>query len=85
MTGLVQDHREVCRTFGLVEIVGQLPQHGCVAINGADRRALWIGEWRQAVIGPENIGGSIDEIEVLLFIHHGGTSSESRSWGAPTG
>lgn len=56
----------MCWTIRLIEVVRQLPQHGRVAIYRTDRLAMLIGERRQPVIGPENIGGAIDEIEMLL-------------------
>ena len=68
---LVENHREVRRAFRLVEIFGQLPQHGGVAVDRADRRAFGVSEGRQSVIGTENVGGSVDEIEVVFIGHHG--------------
>ncbi len=63
---LVEDHRQMGRAVLLIELVGKLPQHGRIAINRAHRRALRIGERGQAVIGAEDIGRAIDEIEMLL-------------------
>ena len=65
----IEDHREVGRPVGLVEIGGELPQHRGVAIDCAHRRAFRIGQRRQPVIGAEDVGGTIDEIEVVLFGH----------------
>ena len=56
----------MCWTIRLVEVVRQFPQHGRVAIYRTNRLAMFIGERGQPVIGPENIGGAIDEIEMLL-------------------
>ena len=68
----IEDHREVGRPVGLVEIGGELPQHRGVAIDRADRRAFRVRQRRQPVIGAEDIGRAIDEIEVFLFSHCGG-------------
>ena len=56
----------MCWTIRLIEVVRQFPQHGRIAIYRANRLAMFIGERGQPVIGPENIGGAIDEIEMLL-------------------
>ena len=69
--GLVEDHREVSRPIGMVEVLGQPPQHRGVAIDRADRHALRVGQRGQAVIGPENVGRTVDQIEVLLRRCHG--------------
>jgi hypothetical protein len=59
-----------------VEIIGQLPQHRGVAIDRADRHALRVGERGQAVIGAEDVGRAIDQVEVLPgtvgAVHRGG-------------
>jgi hypothetical protein len=60
--------------FGLVQVVGQLPQHGCIAIDRTHWLAVDIGQWRQPVISAKNIGGTIDKIEVLLIGHGSGDS-----------
>ena len=67
----VQDHRQVGWAIGFVQIIGQLPQHGRVAIDRADRHALRVGQRRQAVIGAEDIGRSVDQVEMLLGLHGG--------------
>lgn len=72
------------RPVGLVEIVGQLPQHGGIAIDRTHGRALRIGQRRQPVIGAKDIGGPVDEVEMLLFGHCLSVSSESASMGAPS-
>jgi hypothetical protein len=61
---LVEDHCHVSRAVGLVQRVGQLPQHGRIAIDGAYRLAMLVGERRQPMIGAEDIAGAIDEIEM---------------------
>ena len=53
-------------TIRLIEVVRQFPQHGRIAIYRANWLAMFIGERGQPVIGPENIGGAIDEIKMLL-------------------
>ena len=53
---LVEDHGEVGRAVGLVQVVGELPQHRRVAVDRADRRAMRVGQRRQAMIGAKDIG-----------------------------
>ena len=65
--GLVEHHRHMGRAIGLVEFVGQLPQHRCIAIDRANGFAAHIGQRRQTVIGAENIGRAVNEIEVIGF------------------
>ena len=67
--GLVEDHREVSRPVGLVEVLGELPQHRGVAIDRAHRHALRVGERGQAVIGAEDVGRAVDQVEMLLGVH----------------
>ncbi len=66
---LVEDDRQMRRPVRLVQIGGQLPQHGGVAVDCTHRGPFGVGQRRQAVIGPEDIGGAIDEIEVLFIGH----------------
>ena len=65
--GLVQHHRHMGRSVGLVELVGQLPQHRRIAIDRANRLATHVGQRRQTVIGAENIGRAVNEIEMIGF------------------
>ena len=51
----VEDHRHVGRPVGLVEPVGELPQHRGIAIDRARRHAVAVGQRRQPVIGAENV------------------------------
>ena len=60
----IENHRQMRRPIGLVQVAGQLPQHRRVSKNRAHRRAHGVGQRRQAVIGAKNIGRSIDEVEV---------------------
>ena len=53
------------RPVALVKLVDQLPQHGGEAIDRSGRDSVAIGERRQAMIGPENIARTIDQIEML--------------------
>ena len=66
MLRLVEDDRHVGRPVGLVQPVGQLPQHGRIAIDRADGSAVAVGQRRQPVIGAENVARPVDEIEVVL-------------------
>ena len=61
---LVEDDGKVRRPVGLVQVVRQLPQHGGIAIDRAHRGARRIGQRGQAVIGPEDVGRPVDEVEV---------------------
>ena len=70
------------RPLGLVEILGQLPQHGRIAIDRAHRSALGISQRRQPVIGAENVGRSVNEVEVLL-LGHAGVLAAQRHAGKP--
>ena len=67
----IQDHRHVRWPFGLVEIVGQLPQHRGIAVNGTHRRPFRVGQRGKAVIGAEDVGRTVDEVEMLLGLHAG--------------
>ncbi len=63
---LVEDHRHVRRPVGLVEAVGELPQHRRIAIDRACRLAVAVGQRRQPVIGAKDVARSVNEIEVRL-------------------
>ena len=69
MARLVEDDGKMRRPVRLVKIVGQLPQHGRIAVDRADRRAFRIGQRGQAMIGTKDIGRSVDKIE-MLFLRH---------------
>ena len=60
----VEDHRHVRRPVGLVEAVGELPQHRRIAIDRARRLAVPVRQRRQPVIGAEDVARPVDEIEV---------------------
>ena len=64
---LVQHHRHMSRAVRLVEFVGEFPQHRRIAIDRTNRLAAYIGQRRQAVIGAENIGRAVNEIEMVWF------------------
>ena len=66
---LVQDHRQVGWAVRLVEVVGELPQHRRVTIDRAHRHAVRIGQRRQSVIGAEDVGRTVDQVEMLLVGH----------------
>jgi hypothetical protein len=61
---LVEHDRHVGRPLRLVQVVGQLPEHGGVAVHGPHRLAVLVGERRQAVIGAEDVARAVDEIEM---------------------
>ena len=60
----VEDYRQMGRAVRLVQVLGQFPQHRRIAINRADGGAGGVGQRRQAVIGAENIGRAINQIEM---------------------
>ncbi len=62
----------------LMQVIGQFPQHGGIAVDSPDWLAANIGQRRQAVVGTENIGRAVDEIEMLLFRHTAFDSSGFR-------
>ena len=66
---LVENHRQMGRAVGLVQIVGKLPQHGRVTVNRADRRPFGIGQRGEAVVGTEDVGRAVDEVEMRCFTH----------------
>ena len=66
---LVENHCQMRRPIGLVQIVGQLPQHGGIAIDRAYRRPFGVGQRGEAMIGTEDIGRAIDEVEMRCFSH----------------
>ena len=71
LAGFIQHHRHVRWTIGLVQIVRQFPQHRGIAIDCTNGFTMLVGERRQPVIGPENIGGAVNEVEMLLVRHDG--------------
>lgn len=71
LAGFIQHHRHVRWTIGLVQIVRQFPQHRGIAIDCTNGFTMLVGERRQPVIGPENIGGAVNEVEMLLIRHDG--------------
>ena len=66
---LVENHGKVRGAFRLVEILGQLPQHRGIAVDRADRGPFRVGKRRQAMVSAENIGRTIDQVEMLFFGH----------------
>ena len=64
----VEDDGEVGRPVGLVELVGELPQHRRIAIDRAGRLAVAVGQRRQAMIGAEDVARAVDEIEMGLGV-----------------
>lgn len=58
------------RAIGLVQISRQLPQHRGVAIDRANRCSFGIGQRWQSVIGAEDIGRPVHEVEVLFWLGH---------------
>ena len=57
------------RPVGLMQRIGELPEHRGIAVHSANRLPPNIGERRQAVIGAENIARAVNEIEVVLVRH----------------
>ena len=77
MAAGVEDHREVGRGLGAVQLLDQLPQHRRDAVDRVDHRAAGIIKRWQAVIGAEDIARAVDEIEVL-FRHAAGVAGGQR-------
>ena len=65
----VENHAKVSRAVCLVQIVRQFPQHGGIAIDRANRRSLRVRQRWKAVIGTENIGRTVNEVEMLPGLH----------------
>ena len=70
LAGLIQHHSHMRRAISLIQIVRQLPQHRCIAIDGPHRLAMLVGQRRQPVIGAKNISGAVNEVEMLLIRHN---------------
>ena len=68
----VQDDGEMGRPVRLVEAVGELPEHGRIAIDRADIQAVLVGQRRQPMESAEDVGRTVDEIE--MWGRHGGGS-----------
>ena len=62
----IEDDRHVGRSLGLLQPVGELPQHRRVAVDRADVHAVPVRQRRKPVIGAENVARPVDEIEVVL-------------------
>ena len=76
----IEDHRHVGRAISPIEVTGQLPQHGRVAVDSSGRLAVAVRQRGQAVIGAEDVARSVDEIEVGLGVRHerGGLAGSRR-------
>ena len=77
---LVEYHREMRRAVGFMKIIGQLPQHGGVTVNSANRRAFRVGQRGKAMVGAEDIGRAVNEVE-MWFVTHGGGLATGRPIG----
>ena len=63
---LVEDHRKMRGLLVGAGFLEQLPQHVAEALDGANRQPVALaGQWRQRVIGAENIARTINEIEMV--------------------
>ena len=60
----IKNDRHMRRPVGLVQRIGQLPQHRRITINRPDWLPVDVGQRRQPVISPENIARAVDEIEM---------------------
>ena len=61
---------------GRMQVARQLPQHIRIARNRTHWHALRIGQRRQPVVGAKDIGGTIDEVEMLVVGHVAPDSSD---------
>lgn len=66
VAALVQYHCEMGRAFCFAQLIGQLPEHGGVAIDRADGLAMLVGERRKLMIGAEDIAAAVHEVEMIL-------------------
>ncbi len=75
--GLVEDDRQMGRPVRLVQVVGEFPQHGRIAIHRARRFAVLVGQLWQHMIGAEDETRSIDQVEMIG--HRRGLASPARA------
>ena len=70
---MVKNYRKVSRrhTHGCVtRLCKQLPDHVAKAGNGPNRQTIGFArQGRQGVIGPENITGTVNQEEMIVFFH----------------
>ena len=69
LAALVENHRKVGRPISFVQVFGQPPQHRRIAIDRTYRHPHRVGKRGQPMIGTEDIGLSVDQVEVLLGVH----------------
>ena len=77
MAALVEDHRHMGRRIGAGALFDIALQHVAKARDRADGQAVgFAGEWRQRMIGAEDKGGPVDQVQMaslaeLRFGHVG--------------
>lgn len=55
---------------GVAGFLQQLPQHVAKSRNRTNWQAIGLArQWRQGVIGAENVGRAVDEIEMVALFH----------------
>ena len=68
----VENHRQMGRLLRTFHVLQQLPQHVAVAGHRAGRQAVGLaGQRRKRVIGPEQVTGTINQIEVVALFQSG--------------
>src|SRR3546814_16056702 len=88
LAAMIENDGEMRRPVGVVQILGELPEHRRIAINRADGPAIRVRQRRQAVIGAGDVAGAIAQIEMILLGHGARVSrgsEESRvgkKWGS---
>ena len=76
----IENDRHVGRAVGLLEPVGELPEHRGIAIDRARRLAVTVGQWGQPMIGAKDVAGPVDQVEMGggLRHEHGGLAASWR-------
>ena len=83
----VKDDREVRRLLLRFHLAQQLPQHIAEAEHGVDLQTVrFSGERRERVIGAKDVGGAVDQVDVVAFFERaaldgGDLGAELRGFG----
>ncbi len=66
---LVEHHGEMGRPLLRLHVAQQLPQHVAEAVHGIELQPVGLaGQRRQGVIGPEDVGRSVDQEDVIALV-----------------
>jgi hypothetical protein len=67
---LVEDHREMCGPFVGLHFSQEFPQHVAEAEHGIHLQSVrFARKRRQGVIGAEDVGGAVDQEDMIAFLH----------------